>query len=108
MRIAMRVAGLRQCRAPCDTVPALDGARHLLSSLSKEAQAMSELKNQSRYSGVDRRAPRADPGVLKPGAAPRDAYKTGGRHRAITNTLYNWHSYKNWTEKIRGSWDDNK
>jgi hypothetical protein len=57
---------------------------------------------------VDRRVPRTEPGVLKPGAAPRDLYKTGGRHGAITNTLYNWHSYKNWAEKVRGSWDDKK
>jgi hypothetical protein len=58
---------------------------------------MSEIKNQTRYSGVDRRAPRATPGI-----------KTGGRHAAITNNLYNWHSYKNWAEKIRGSWEDKK
>jgi hypothetical protein len=70
---------------------------------------MSDFKNQSRYSGVDRRTPRAEPGVLKPGAvAPRDLYKTGGRHSAITNNLYNFHSYKNWAEKIRGSWDEKK
>jgi hypothetical protein len=72
---------------------------------------MSEVKNQSQYSGVDRRAPRSEPGVgvLKPGVvAPRDLYKTGGRHGAITNNLYNWHSYKNWAEKIRGSFDDKK
>jgi len=71
---------------------------------------MSEVKNQSRYSGVDRRAPRAEAGVLKPGAvvAPRDLYKTGGRHGAITNNLYNWHSYKNWADKIRGSWEEKK
>ena len=70
---------------------------------------MSEFKNQRRYSGIDRRTPRAEPGILKPGAAaPRDLYKTGGRHSAITNNLYNFHSYKNWAEKIRGSWDENK
>ena len=63
---------------------------------------MSEIKNPTRYSGVDRRAPRSEPGALKPGAAPRD-FKTGGRHGAITNTLYNWHSYKNWAEKDRKS-----
>jgi hypothetical protein len=68
---------------------------------------MSEIKNPTRYSGVDRRAPRSEPGALKPGAAPRD-FKTGGRHGAITNTLYNWHSYKNWAEKIRGSWEEKK
>ncbi len=62
-----------------------------------------------RYSGVDRRAPRNDPGSLKPGAvAPRDVYKPGGRHGAITNNLYNWHSYKNWADKIRGSFDEKK
>ena len=70
---------------------------------------MSDVKNPTRYSGVDRRTPRTEPGILKPGAAvPRDAFKTGGRHGAITNNLYNWHSYKNWAEKIRGSWEDKK
>ncbi len=70
---------------------------------------MSEVKNPTRYSGVDRRAPRTQPGVPKPGViAPRDLYKTGGRHGAITTNLYNWHSYKNWAEKIRGSWDEKK
>jgi hypothetical protein len=69
---------------------------------------MSEFKNQSRYNGVDRRAPRAEPGALKPGTAQREIYKTGGRHGAITTNLYNWHSYKNWAEKIRGSWEEKK
>jgi hypothetical protein len=68
---------------------------------------MSEVKNQTRYTGVDRRAPRSEPGVLKPGVQ-RDLYKTGGRHGAITTNLYNWHSYKNWAEKIRGSWEEKK
>jgi hypothetical protein len=70
---------------------------------------MSEIKHHGRYSGVDRRAARSEPGSAKPGAAvPRDGYKTGGRHGAITNSLYNWHSYKNWAEKVRGSWEDKK
>jgi hypothetical protein len=56
---------------------------------------MTDVKNQTRYTGVDRRAARTEPGVAKPGAAPREHDKTGGRHGAITNTLYNWHSYKN-------------
>jgi hypothetical protein len=66
---------------------------------------MSEVKNQTRYNGADRRAPRTEAGGLKPGAAPREL---GGRHGAITNHLYNWHSYKNWAEKIRGSWEGKK
>jgi hypothetical protein len=70
---------------------------------------MSDVKNQTRYTGVDRRAPRADGDPLKLGAAPgREVYKTGGRHSAITNNLYNWHSYKNWAEKARGNFDEKK
>ncbi len=67
---------------------------------------MSESKLAARYTGVDRSAPRDDGGAG--GSAPREPYKPGGRHSAITNQLYNWHSYKNWAEKIRGSWDDKK
>jgi hypothetical protein len=69
---------------------------------------MSDSKNQIRYSGVDRRAPRTEPGVAKTAVAVPVVYKTGGRHSAITNNLYNWHSYKNWADKIRGSWDEKK
>jgi len=65
---------------------------------------MSELKQQTRYTGIDRRAPRVDSAA----GAPREVYKTGGRHAAITNNLYNWHSYKNWAEKVRVSWEEKK
>ena len=68
---------------------------------------MSDSKIPTRYTGIDRRAPQA--GAGKPGAAvPRDVCKTGGRHSAITNHLYNFHSYKNWADKVRGSWEDDK
>jgi hypothetical protein len=70
---------------------------------------MSESKTPTRYSGIDRRTPRVDPGLAKAGTiGPRDVYKTGGRHAAITNNLYNWHSYKNWAEKARGNFDEKK
>ena len=69
---------------------------------------MSDTKNLSRYTGIDRRAPRVEPGVVKAGGVLREAYKTGGRHAAITNSLYNFHSYKNWADKVRGSWDEKK
>jgi hypothetical protein len=68
---------------------------------------MSDFKQQTRYTGVDRRAPRADAGAAGP-AIPRDAYKPTGRHAAITNSLYNWHSYKNWAEKVRVTWEEKK
>jgi hypothetical protein len=70
---------------------------------------MSDVKNPNRYSGVDRRAPRVVPGAAKVGAVvSRETYKPGGRHSAITNNLYNFHSYKNWADKVRGSWEDKK
>jgi hypothetical protein len=28
-----------------------------------------------------------------------------GRHAAISRNLYTWSNYKNWAEKVRGSWD---
>jgi hypothetical protein len=62
-----------------------------------EATAMSDSKNPTRYNGVES-------GTI----GPRDVYKTGGRHAAITNNLYNWHSYKNWAEKARGNFDEKK
>jgi hypothetical protein len=68
---------------------------------------MSDPKNPSRYTGVDRRAPRIEVG---PNGLPlpREAYKPGGRHAAITNSLYSWHSYKSWADKVRGTWEDKK
>jgi hypothetical protein len=70
---------------------------------------MSELKNQNRYVGLDRRTPRPDAIASKTGtAAAPEVYKTGGRHSAITNSLYSFHSYKNWAEKARGNFDEKK
>jgi hypothetical protein len=57
---------------------------------------------------VDRRAPRVEGGAAAGTALPREAYKPSGRHAAITNSLYSWHSYKNWAEKVRVSWEDKK
>ena len=77
---------------------------------------MSETKQPSRYKGVDRRqmARSPVPGMAVGPGMTRDAYanllkragKVGGRHAAITNSLYSWTSYKNWAEKMRGSWDN--
>jgi hypothetical protein len=77
---------------------------------------MSDNKKHTRYTGLDRRTPRTPPGMATPAiAAPGIAapgitapFKTGGRHSAITNDLYNWHSYKNWADKVRGSWVEKK
>jgi hypothetical protein len=68
---------------------------------------MSDFKQQTRYTGIDRRAPRVE-GAAAGAAVPREPYKPSGRHAAITNSLYNWHSYKNWAEKARVSWDEKK
>ena len=36
------------------------------------------------------------------------AQKGGGRHAAITRNLNSWNNYKNWADKIRNSWDNDK
>jgi hypothetical protein len=101
----------------CDTVPVEAHGGQLLWLSQLQAKAMSDSKQHTRYKGVDRRAPRPD--FAGTGAGPgmtRDAYvnllkrseKIGGRHSAITNSLYSWHSYKTWAEKMRGAWDDKK
>ncbi len=73
---------------------------------------MSDGKSKSPYRGPDRRAPIDASAAGAPtnplGHAIRRGPKIGGRHAAITNDLYSWHSYKNWTEKVRGSWDVKK
>ena len=77
---------------------------------------MSDIKQYSRYKGAERRrVPRSPIAGIAGGAGmTRDAYanllkrspKVGGRHAAITNSLYSWTSYKNWAERMRGSWED--
>lgn len=33
------------------------------------------------------------------------AQPSNPRHGAITRTLYNWNSYKSWTDRVKGSFD---
>ena len=70
---------------------------------------MSDSKTPTRFAEVGRRAPRVGTETVKPAATvPKNADKTSGRHAAITNNLNNWSSYKNWVEKIRGTWIEKK
>lgn len=66
---------------------------------------------------VTPRDPQVPPPVVgAPGAAGANAgpyanwadrmQRTRGRHAAITRNLYTWSSYKNWTEKVKDSWQD--
>ena len=68
---------------------------------------MNERMNLSQYNGAERRAPSVDPRVFEPGFVNRrKASKAAGRHAAITTQLSNWHSYRNWAYKTRGSWQE--
>jgi hypothetical protein len=73
---------------------------------------MTSSKNQPPYQGIDRRAPRTDalagPRSLDAFPNRNRSQKIGGRHGAITTTLYNWNSYKNWADKMRGNFDEKK
>ena len=62
------------------------------------------------------------PPTGKPKPAPGDALAAGTadpyaswldrmqrariRHAAITKNLYTWANYKSWTERVKGSWED--
>jgi hypothetical protein len=65
------------------------------------------------------RDPPVPPGVAVPagtaGAVPPGSpyvnwadrmQRTRGRHAAITRNLYTWSNYKNWTEKVKDSWQE--
>jgi len=73
---------------------------------------MNDGKSKSRYRGADRRgsvrSPVAGDSGGSLGGALRHVAKIGGRHAAITNDLYSWHSYKSWADKVRGSWNEKK
>jgi hypothetical protein len=42
------------------------------------------------------------------GRKARHAERISGRHAAITNKFNNWRSYREWAEKIRGTWEEKK
>ena len=67
---------------------------------------MSESKTPTRIAKV-LRAAHPEPGAVKP-AVPKNAERIRGRHAAITNNFTNWRSYKEWAEKIRGTWEEKK
>jgi len=49
------------------------------------------------------------PGEADPYASWLDRMqKARVRHAAITKNLYTWANYKSWTERMKGSWDDEK
>ena len=59
--------------------------------------------------------PKADAAPGFPPVAP-DTYtnwldrtqRARARHSAITQNLYSWANYKNWADRMRMSWDDEK
>jgi hypothetical protein len=60
-------------------------------------------------------APRADAAQGFPPASP-DTYtnwldrtqRARARHSAITQNLYSWANYKNWADRMRTTWNDEK
>jgi hypothetical protein len=70
---------------------------------------MSDSKTPTRFVKVLLRAGPLETGAVKPAATePRNAERIRGRHAAITNNFSNWRSYKEWAEKIRGTWEGKK
>ena len=63
---------------------------------------MSDSKTPTRFAKVILRAGRLE------NEAPKNAERIRGRHAAITNNFNTWRSYKSWSEKIRGTWEEKK
>jgi hypothetical protein len=63
---------------------------------------MSDSKTPTRFAKVNLCAARLETGV------PKNVERIRGRHAAITNNFNNWRSYKEWAEKIRGTWVEKK
>jgi len=70
---------------------------------------MRDSKTQTRLAKVLHRAAGPETGAVKPSATvPKHVERIRGRHAAITDKFNNWRSYKEWAEKIRGTWDEKK
>ena len=79
---------------------------------------MSEHKSDELTSTGTHRAwtGEASGSVVRAGATPREPQRNwleraqpgNPRHAAITRSLYSWTNYKNWTDKVRNSWDKDK
>jgi hypothetical protein len=68
---------------------------------------MRDSKTPTRLAKVLHRAVRPETGAVKPAATvPKNAERIHGRHAAITNNCNSWRSYKEWAEKIRGTWEE--
>jgi hypothetical protein len=63
---------------------------------------MSDSRTPTRLAKAILRAARHETGV------PTNAERIRGRHAAITNNFNNWRSYKEWAEKMRGTWVEKK
>jgi hypothetical protein len=63
---------------------------------------MSNSKIPTRFSKAIFRAPPPETGASK------NAGRIRARHAAITNNFNNWRSYKEWAEKMRGTWKEEK
>jgi hypothetical protein len=67
---------------------------------------MSDSKTPTRLTKVFLRAARPETGSVEPAATvPKNAERIHGRHAAITNNFNNWRNYKEWAEKMRGTWE---
>jgi hypothetical protein len=58
-----------------------------------------------RRNGADEVAPRGKAETLEAYTSWLNRAKGAGRHSAITRNLNSWSNYKNWADKVRGSFD---
>jgi hypothetical protein len=67
---------------------------------------MRNSKTPTRLAKALQSAAQLETGTVKPAATvPKNAERIHGRHAAITSNFNNWRSYKEWAERIRGTWE---
>lgn len=78
---------------------------------------MSEQKRDDLLATGTHNAWTGENGSVVRAGSPRDVQRnwldrstppSNPRHAAITRSLNSWSNYKNWTDKVRGSWDKEK
>jgi hypothetical protein len=70
---------------------------------------MSDRKIPTRFAKVLLPAARLETSAVKPAeTVSMNAARIRGRHAAITNNFNNWRNYREWAQKIRGTWEEEK
>jgi hypothetical protein len=85
----------------------LSTVRDIYCRVRERGHDMSDHRTPIEFSKAISTGPRRETGAVKPGVA-RNADRMRARHAAITNNFKKWREYKDWAEKTRDAWDEER